>query len=62
MDILVRLTVPNHIYRFYCQASAHVADHTPEDIMTDALFAYASLLSKEISMEREAMLKDKCDD
>ncbi|MDO5154112.1 MAG: hypothetical protein Q4D50_12260 [Eubacteriales bacterium] len=52
MDIPVKLTVPNYIYRFYEEASRHVANCTTEDIMADALSAYAGLLSEEISKER----------
>lgn len=54
MDILVKLTVPNYIYRFYEEASRHVANCTTEAIMADALSAYAGLLSEEISKERES--------
>ena len=56
MDVLVKLTVPNYIYRFYDQASNHVADCSPEDIMADALSAYAGLLSDEIAKQREDVL------
>lgn len=51
MDVLVKLTVPNYIYQFYDQASRHIADRSPEEIMADALSAYAGLLSEEISKE-----------
>lgn len=53
MDIMVKITVPNYIYRFYQQASQHVANCTTEEIMADALSAYAGLLSDEISKERQ---------
>ena len=49
MDVLVKLTVPNYIYRFYREASAHIADSSPEEVMSDALAAYAGLLSDDIS-------------
>lgn len=58
MDILVKLTVPNYIYRFYREASQHVANCTTEDIMADALSAYAGLLSEEISKERASDEED----
>ena len=54
MDVLVKLTVPNYIYQFYRQASAHIASSCPEEIMSDALCAYASLLSEEVAKKREA--------
>ena len=53
MDVLVRLTVPNYVYRFYKTASEHIAKCTAEDIMADALSAYAGMLSEEVSRERE---------
>ena len=58
MDRLVRLTVPSYIYRFYQQASTHVADSSTEDIMSDALCAYAGLLSEEVAKKREDIFKD----
>ena len=54
MDILVRLTVPNFIYRFYQQASHHIADSCTEDIMSDALCAYAGLLNKEVAKQLQS--------
>lgn len=56
MDVLVKLTVPNYIYQFYDQASRHIADCSPEEVMADALSAYAGLLSEDISREREQHL------
>ena len=56
MDVLVKLTVPNYIYRFYQQASSHIADGSPEDIMSDALCAYAGLLDKDMEKQRQAAL------
>ena len=53
MNILVRLTVPNHIYKFYTNAAKHIANSTTEDIMADVLSAYAGLISKEIAKENE---------
>ena len=52
MNIMVKITVPNYVYRFYQQASQHVANCTTEEIMADALSAYAGLLSDEVSKER----------
>ena len=51
MDVLVKLTVPNHIYRFYRDASRYIADRSPESVMSDALSAYAVMLSQDIAKE-----------
>ena len=49
MNVSVKLTVPGYIYQFYQEASRHVNQSCPEDIMADALCAYAGLLNKEIA-------------
>ena len=49
MDVLIKLTIPGYIYRFYHNASLHVADSSPEQLMSDALSAYAGLLSADIA-------------
>lgn len=49
MDMLIKLTVPNYIYRFYHDASQHVSGSSAEDIMADALCAYAGLLNNEVA-------------
>ncbi|MBQ2927953.1 MAG: hypothetical protein IJD98_05195 [Oscillospiraceae bacterium] len=54
MDILIKLTVPGHIYRFYHQASAHIANSSAEEVMSDALCAYASLISEKAAQENTA--------
>lgn len=56
MDVLIKLTVPNYIYRFYEDASRHVAGGTAEDVMADALSAYASLLNKDVNKKRAELL------
>ncbi len=53
MDVLVKLTVPNYIYRFYADAASHVAGRGAEELMADALSAYAGLLSNDVSKERQ---------
>lgn len=53
MDVIVKITVPQSIYRFYSQASRYVANYTAEEIMADALSAYAGLLSRDIAKARE---------
>ena len=59
MDILIKLTVPGYIYRFYEDASRHVADKDPQDIMTDALCAYAGLLDKDIADLQRKLLSEQ---
>ncbi len=48
MDVIVRLTLPNDIYRFYRSISPHISGATPESVMADALCAYAGMLSKDV--------------
>ena len=62
MDVLIKLTVPNYIYRFYRDASRHVAGQSAEQIMADALSAYAGLLSSEVAKEREHIFSDDIKD
>lgn len=56
MDILTKITVPNYIYRFYEQTSQHVAGYSAEDLMADALSAYAGLISEEVAKKREDIM------
>lgn len=49
MDIIARITMPDYIYRFYADASHCIQGHTPEDVMADALAAYAAMLSSQIA-------------
>ena len=57
MDVSIKLTIPNYIYRFYHDASQYVADSSPEGIMSDALCAYAMLLSDEVAkQEKQAFI------
>ena len=59
MDVYIRLTIPNYIYRFYHAASQHVAGSSAEDIMSDALCAYAGLLNEEISRQQKQQLTEQ---
>jgi len=59
MDIMIKLTVPNYIYRFYEDASRHVADSSPEAIMSDALCAYAGLLNEDVAKEQKKMMTEQ---
>ena len=59
MDKLVKLTVPDYVYRFYADASKHVFDCTAEDLMADALAAYAGLLSEAVAKEHRDRLPDR---
>lgn len=62
MDVLVKLSVPNYVYRFYDTASAHVAGYSAEDIMADALTAYAGLLSNDIARQVQSSFADQEDE
>ena len=53
MDVIIKLTVPNYIYRFYSDASRHVAGRSTEDIMADALCAYAGLLNEDVARQQK---------
>jgi len=53
MDVYIKLTVPGYIYRFYNDASQHVAGSSAEDIMADALCAYAGLLNEEVAKRQK---------
>ncbi len=57
MDVLVRLTIPNYIYRFYRDASQCIAESTPEKLMSDALSNYAVMLSEDVA--REHIVKEE---
>lgn len=61
MDVLIKLTVPNYIYRFYRDASQHIAGCSTEKVMADALSAYAGLLSQDIAKERSSDDPDDSD-
>jgi len=52
MDVIVKLTLPNYIYRFYRNSSQYISDASPETVMADALSAYAGLLSRDIAKKR----------
>ena len=51
MDMLIKITVPSYIYRFYRDASQHVAGSSAEEIMSDALCAYAGLLNEDVAKQ-----------
>ena len=61
MDVTVKLTVPNYIYRFYRNSSLHISDSSPEAVMSDALSAYAGLLSEEVARQRAQESTDEPD-
>ena len=56
MDVYLKITVPNYIYRFYHDAARHVAGSSAEDIMADALCAYAGLLSEDVAKQQKQMI------
>lgn len=53
MDVLVKVTLPGDIYRFYAGASAYIAGSSPEELLSDALTAYAELLSPRLHVHEE---------
>ena len=53
MDVMIKLTVPNYIYRFYRDASIYVSGSSPESIMSDALCAYAGLLNQDVAKQQK---------
>lgn len=58
MDVLVKVTLSVDIYRFYAGASAHIVGSSPENILSDALTAYAKLLSPALSPPEEGANSD----
>ena len=50
----VHITIPDEVYRFYENASKFIANHTPEQIMADALTAYAGLLNSKAVQTSDA--------
>lgn len=48
MEITVNITVPDFVYQFYAKVSSELGDRTTEEIMADALFMYAGMVSQEI--------------
>ena len=59
MDVLVKLTVPNCVFQFYRQAASHIAEGSPEQIMSDALSAYAGMLSQDVSAQLQTKTEDE---
>lgn len=53
MDIPAKITVPEYIYRFYADASRCIHGSTAEDVMADALTAYAGMLSRDIARQNK---------
>ena len=51
MDIIVKLALPDHIYRFYRNSAQYICGSSAETVMADALAAYAGLLSPEIARQ-----------
>ena len=58
MDVLVKLTVPNYIYRFYDNAAEFIAETSAEKLMVDALTAYAGMISKDVAEVRQQSISD----
>ena len=56
MDIPAKIKVPEYVYRFYRNAAQNVAGLTTEQIMADALSAYAAVLSDAVKKDRQAAI------
>ncbi len=56
MDVIVKLTVSGKVYQFYQDAARHIAESSPEDIMSDALCGYAQLISQNLAREHQDAL------
>lgn len=55
MEITARIPLPDYVYRFYAQASRCIHNHTPEEVMADALTAYAGMLSRDIAHQQKQL-------
>ena len=53
METRANIVLPDYIYRFYAEASHCIRGRTPEDVMADALTAYAGMLSRDIARQTE---------
>ena len=53
MDIPATIQVPEYVYRFYQSAAKNIANQTTEQLMADALSAYASILSDSVMKYRQ---------
>ena len=54
MEIAAHITVPEYVYRFYADASSCILERSPEEVMADALAAYAGMLSAEIAKQNRS--------
>ena len=61
MDILVKLTVPNYVYTFYDNAAEFIAETSAEKLMSDALTAYAGMISRDVAEVRQKTMEDRQD-
>lgn len=57
MDISAKIKVPDYVYRFYQQAADNIAGRSTEQIMADALTAYAALLNEDVMKDRNAAIE-----
>ena len=59
MDMPITIKVPDYVYRFYRQAAENIADRNTEQIMADALSAYAALLNEDMMKARNAAITNE---
>lgn len=57
MDVFIKLTLPGYVYRFYHDASLHIAGSSPERLMSDALCAYAGMLNEGVAKLQKSLLE-----
>lgn len=57
MDIPAKINVPDYVYRFYSHAADNIAGCTTEQLMADALSAYAALLNEDVMKDRNAAIE-----
>lgn len=51
MEVTATVHIPDYVYRFYAEASQCIHSRTPEDVMSDALSAYAGMLSRDVAKQ-----------
>lgn len=61
MDIHTQINIPEYIYNFYSDAARSIAGKTTEQIMSDALTAYAAMLNKDVMTIRNNAIRKESD-
>lgn len=61
MDIHAQINIPEYVYNFYRDAARSIAGKTTEQIIADALTAYAAMLSKDVMTIRNHSVNNERD-